>query len=207
MEKKLTNAESLQIIELMINRAKSEEKDSGKGWIIWGWLLFIASMTHYLMIMFDFNEGRKVWLVFGVAGIILMLYSVYMKRFRKTDEPVKTYTGELVDRIGDAFFISLMVTVIGANATGAFSSGVNFGYLLLLYAFWLYIHGAAFRFQPMKYGAYVNWAGAIIIFLWFKELGRNILLVHAACVALGYIIPGYMAQKKFGKKNNPVMND
>jgi hypothetical protein len=198
MENKLTNTESLQIIELMINRAKSEEKDSGKGWIIWGWLLFIASMTHYVMNMFDFNEGRKVWLVFGVAGIILMMYSVYRKRFLNGDQPVRTYTGELVDRIGDAFFISLMVTVIGANATGAFSSGVNFG---------LYIHGAAFRFQPMKYGAYINWAGAIIIFLWYKELGRNILLIHAACVALGYIIPGYMAQKKFGKKNNPVVNE
>jgi hypothetical protein len=159
------------------------------------------------MNMFDFNEGRKVWLVFGVAGIILMMYSVYRKRFLKRDQPVRTYTGELVDRIGDAFFISLMVTVIGANATGAFSSGVNFGYLLLLYAFWLYIHGAAFRFQPMKYGAYINWAGAIIIFLWYKELGRNILLIHAACVVLGYIIPGYMAQKKFGKKINPVVNE
>lgn len=207
MEKKLTNTESLQIIELMINRAKSEEKDSGKGWIIWGWLLFIASMTHYVMNMLDFNEGGKVWLVFGVAGIILMAYSIYRKRILKAGDPVKTYTGELVDRIGDAFFISLMVTVIGANATGAFSSGVNFGYLLLLYAFWLYIHAAAFRFRPMKYGAYINWAGAIIVFLWYKELGRNILLIHAACVALGYIIPGYMAQKKFSKKNNLVVND
>jgi hypothetical protein len=207
MEKKLSKTESLQIIELMINRAKNEEKDSGKGWIIWGWLLFIASITHYFMIMFDFNGGRKVWLVFGVAGIILVLYSVYRKRFLKGDRPVKTYTGELVDRIGDAFFISLMVTVIGTNATGAFYSGVNFGYLLLLYAFWLYIHSAAFRFLPMKYGAYINWAGAIIIFLWYKELGRNILLIHAACVALGYIIPGYMAQKKFSKKYNQVVND
>jgi hypothetical protein len=207
MEKKLTNTESLQIIELMINRAKSEEKDSGKGWIIWGWLLFIASMTHYLMIMFDFNEGRKVWLFFGVAGIVLMLYSVYRKRFSKTDEQVKTYTGELVDRIGDAFFISLIVVMIGSISTGISSTGVNFGYLLMLYAFWLYIHGAAFRFQPMKYGAYVNWAGAIVIFVWYKELGRNILLIHAACVAFGYLIPGYMASKKFSKKNNPVVND
>ena len=203
MENKPTGMESLMIIEQMISRAKDEEKDSGKGWIIWGWMLIAASIGHYVMIISGIRGSGRIWIVFGVIGLLLMGYTIYRRHTRPGIVAVRTYTGELVNKIGDAFFISLIVSVVGATTTGQFTTGVNFGYLLLLYAFWLYIHGAAFRFDAMKYGAYVNWLGAISIFIWYRELGRHVLLVHALCVFLGYIIPGYIAQRKFGQNNNP----
>lgn len=206
MENKLTNTESLKIIEQMINRAKNEEKDSGKGWIMWGWMLTSVSIIHYFLILYGVKGSGNIWIVFGVFGLALIAQGIYKRRTRSSEVTVKTYTGELVGKIGDAFFISLMVSMVGAATTGAFNSGVNFGYLLLLYAFWLYIHGAAFRFEPMKYGAYVNWLGALAIFLWYRELGKNVLIVHAICVILGYIIPGYMAQRKFDQQANTKVN-
>ncbi len=199
-QKKLSNTESLQLIEQMISRAKQEEKQGGWGWIIWGWLLFLASIAHYTLIMLGIKGGMIVWNVFGIAAFALMAYNLYQDNIAKSSDPVKTYTGELVNKIGNAFFISLLVLVIGNYTTNADRSGVNFGYLLLLYAFWMYIHGAAFRFNLLKYGAFVNWIGALVIFLWYRELGRHTLLIHAACVLAGYIIPGYIAQKRFGKR-------
>ena len=41
-EKKLSEQESLQIIQEMIYTAKKEQKDNGMGWIVWGWMLFAA---------------------------------------------------------------------------------------------------------------------------------------------------------------------
>lgn len=206
MEKRLSNTESLVIIEQMITRAKQEEKDSGWGWIIWGWLLFIASITHYVMSTLGIKGGIRVWLIFGIAGILLLIYSNVRNRFSAV-KTVTTYTTELVNRIGDAFFISLMVMVLGNAVSGLNESGVNFGYLLLLYAFWMYIHGAAYLFRPMKIGAFINWAGAVVIFIWHVELGRNILLVHGLAVLLGYIVPGYMAQRNFRLKQSSEKQD
>jgi hypothetical protein len=199
-EKKLSNTERLQLIEQMIGRAKQEEKQNGWGWIIWGWLLFLASITHYVFIVLGIKGNMIVWNVFGFAAFALMAYNLYKDNIAKRSDPVKTYTGELVNKIGNAFFISLLIMVVGNYTTQADHSGVNFGYLLLLYAFWMFIHGAAFRFSLLKYGAYLNWIGALVIFLWYKELGRHTLLIHAACVLAGYIIPGYIAQKRFGKR-------
>jgi hypothetical protein len=206
VETKMTNHESLLLIEQMIGRAKREEKDSGWGWIIWGFLLFSASLTHYVLILFGINNGGTVWNVFGVLAVILVTVSFSKKYFSKGSASVKTYTGEQVDMIGNGFFISLGIMVIGNITTDVGNTGANFGYLLLLYACWLFIHGAAFRFKPMKYGAFINWAGALVIFLWYKDLGKHVPVIHAICVLLGYIIPGFMAQKNFERKNSEVDN-
>jgi hypothetical protein len=119
---------------------------------------------------------------------------------------VKTYTNELVNRLGIAFFISLLVTAVGNYFSGANINGTNFGYLLLLYGFWMFIHGSAFRFNLLKAGAFINWAGAVIIFIWHLNWEKIFYLVHAACVALGYIIPGHIAQRRFRMANRPIDN-
>lgn len=199
-ESKLTETESLQIIEQMIGRARQEEKASGWGWILWGWLLFIASVSHYAMIKLGISGASRVWEYFGYAAIILILSSLVSWYFSRRKGRVKTYTNELVDKLGLAFFISLMVTSYGNNVTELNPTGANFGYLLLLYAFWMYIHGAAYRFNLLRYGAFVNWAGALVVFYFGAKLGAEVLLVHAICVALGYLIPGHIAQSRLSNK-------
>jgi hypothetical protein len=184
----------------MIGRARAEEKDSGRGWIIWGWLLFIASLIHYFMIRSGMKNGSTVWKVFGIAAILLSVYEmIFRKYFSKTNVKVKTYTNELVNKLGIAFFISLIIMVYGNSQTGMHPSGVNFGYLLLLYGFWMFIHGSAFRYRLLIFGAIINWAGALVIFYFREKLGAEILLVHAFCVAMGYLVPGHIALIKYSK--------
>ncbi len=206
MEKnKLTGEDSIKIIEQMIGRAKEEEKDSGLGWIVWGWMLFLASIINYIMIVIDAPNKYVIWNYFGVVGIFFMLYSIFKNKLFKTKvQGVKTYTNEMVERMGAAFFISLVIMVFGNATTGVNRTGVNFGYLLLLYGFWMYIHASAFRYKLLTAGAFVNWAGAIIIFVFYKDLGKNILLIHAACVAIGYLIPGHIAQQRFVRTSKAV---
>jgi hypothetical protein len=122
--------------------------------------------------------------------------------FIKTESNGETYTHELVDRLGTAFFISLLVMVFGNIQTGMHLTGLNFGYLLLLYAFWMFIHGSVFRYQLLIYGAIINWAGAIIIFYFKEKLGAEVLLVHALCVAMGYLVPGHIARIRYGKSDS-----
>jgi len=200
---KLSGQDSLKLIEQMISRARAEEKDSGIGWIIWGWLLFVASVAHYFMIKTGIRQGNTVWMIFGIVAFLLAIYEmVFRKYLVKHPAKVKTYTNELVNRLGIAFFISLMIMVYGNYRIGINNSGVNFGYLLLLYGFWMFIHGSAFRYRLLIYGAVINWVGAGIIFYFGDKLGAESLLVHAFCVALGYLVPGHVARKKYGQSDS-----
>lgn len=205
-EKKLTDKESLQIIEMMIGRARQEERTTGWGWMVWGGLLILASLLHYWSLVSGMPYGNEVWAGFGVAAAVLIVYSTWKNRSMAGKGNARTYTGDLVNNLSHAFFLSLVIVSFGNATTGLNENGSNFGYLLLLYAFWMYIHGSAFRFRLLTYGAFVNWAGAIAIFSFYEQLGRNILLVHAVCVFLGYIVPGYVAQKKLREESQSSVN-
>lgn len=69
----LSGQDSLKLIEQMIGRARAEEKDSGKGWIIWGWLLFLASIIHYVLMRVGIRQGSLVWQLFGLAAFLLSI--------------------------------------------------------------------------------------------------------------------------------------
>lgn len=204
----LSGQDSLKLIEQMIGRARAEEKDSGKGWIIWGWLLFLASIIHYVLMRAGIRQGSLVWQLFGLAAFLLSMYEQVIRRyFFKTEVKVKTYTKELVSRLSIAFLISLFILVYGNIQTGIIMTGLNFGYLLVLYGFWMFIHASVYRYRLLFYGAFINWAGALLIFYFREKLGEEVLLVHATCVALGYLLPGYIALIKFGQSDSSQTGD
>ena len=199
----LSGEESLRLIEQMLGRAREAEKDSGKGWIIWGWLLFLASIIHYGFIKAGIEKGNLVWQVFGISAAILIFYEQFLRKYLvKPVAKVKTYTNELVNKFGVAFFVSLAIMVYGNRQLDLNNAGFNFGYLLLLYGFWMFIHGSAFRYRLLIFGAIINWIGALLIFYFKAKLGAEVLLVHAFCVAMGYLVPGHIALIRFGRADS-----
>jgi hypothetical protein len=199
-ESKLDPAESLNLIDSMLRQAKAAEKDNGVGWIMWGWLLFIASISDFIAIKVQWPYRNYIWAFFGIIAIALIIYSVFVKYILNNKKRVTTYTGQLVGKLMLAFLFSMLVVSYGNYKTGANFSGLNFAYLMILYAFWMFIFAAAFKFNLFYWGAAFNWLGALIIFYYIDALGPAVLLVHAACVAVGYLIPGHMAYKNFKEK-------
>jgi Flp pilus assembly protein TadB len=192
-ERKISEHESLQLIQQMIQVAKADHRENGDGWLIWGWLLFIASISSAALVYFNFPRYISwVWSVILIVGVVIyILFHVLNKR----QEKVKTYVQELLDRLGAGFFMSLFAIV----AAGFISqSSFGFGYYYILYAFWMYIHGSAIQFKPLIIGAYVNWLAAIAIFL-LNDIAL-IMIVSALAVLIGYLIPGYMLKAEYRKK-------
>ncbi len=70
-EEPLSEHESLLIIQQMIDTAKQEQKDDGKGWIIWGWLLFMASVLTVFNLKFNWLNPFFFWNAFGAVTLVL----------------------------------------------------------------------------------------------------------------------------------------
>src|SRR6188508_3353197 len=136
-EKKLSEQESLLIIQQMIQTAKQEQKDDGKGWILWGWVLFAASVLTYINLKTQWFSNYFFWNVFGIASLLLLLFSIIRILFLKKTSKVKTYTAELFQKLNIVFFISLMLFIIAMNRS--VSPVLGFSLLLGLYGFWILI--------------------------------------------------------------------
>lgn len=210
-EKQLTEIESLSIIQKMIETAKTEQKDNGMGWIVWGWMLFTASVLTLLNMRFDwFDQTFVFWNLFGGVAVIIMVVNQVRSRFSARTQTVRTYTGDLFRKLNAGFFISLGVIIlalnVGAtvvwNATRSMEAAnviVNIGFALLinLYAFWILIYGAALNFKPSIIGAYVAFALGIASIL-IHEF-EWVMILHSIAILVGYIIPGHLANNAFKK--------
>ncbi len=203
-DEKMTEQESLQIIQQMIQTAKLEQKDDGKGWIIWGWLIFLASIFTYLNLQFEWVSTFFFWNVFGVFTLVLLAYEIIKDFVVKRKERVRTYTNDLFKKLNIGFAISLFLIIFSMNLSEG-SLVVHpikgFALLLGLYGFWILIYGAVLNFKPSIFGAYITWAFAFASL--FVNSFEWTMLLHAAAVLCGYIIPGHIANKEFNKEKRP----
>jgi hypothetical protein len=207
-EKQLNERESLLLIQQMISIAKKEQKDDGRGWILWGWLLFAASLLTVLNVNFRWFDTFFFWNLFGLATLLIFLYELVSKYVLKKTARVKTYTGDLFSRLNTGFFICIVFIIVAINVGTRvifrkYGAGdltfVNIGFALLinLYAFWILIYGTALNFRPSVIGAYVAWAFGIAAL--FSQDFERVMILQALAVLAGYIIPGHLANREFKK--------
>src|SRR6476620_4588887 len=114
-ETKLTERESFFIIQQMIETAKREQKDNGKGWIIWGWQLFLASVLTVINLYTHWFSTYFFWNIFGGISLLFLFYTVLRYLFFKPREGVRTYTRDIFQKLNIGFFISLMFIIIAIN--------------------------------------------------------------------------------------------
>lgn len=207
-EKNLTEKESLILIQQMIHTAKKEQKDDGRGWILWGWMLLAASVLTILNVRYRWLNTFFFWNMFGAFTVLYFFYETVMYFFLRKTEKVKTYTGDLFARLNTGFFISLLFVILSINVGVRIlknkygvpdDTPVNIGFALLinLYAFWILVYGTALNFKPSVIAAYCTWAigfGAL-----FVKTFEQVMILHSLAVLVGYIVPGHIANREFKK--------
>ena len=200
-EKQISEQESLMIIQQMIQTAKTEQKDDGIGWIIWGWALFAASVLTYFNIEYRWFDAFFFWNLFGVFTLVAFGYSIIKHLFFKKTERVKTYTRDLFEKLNAGFFVFLMLIIFSMNL--GVSPIKGFPLLVGLYAFWVLIYGTATNFKPSIIAAFLMWGiGFVCLFL---DDFSTVMLLHALAVLIGYIIPGHIANREFKKVNKAIV--
>lgn len=195
-DKKITEHESLKLINQMIRIAKVEQADDGRDWIGWGWMLFLASVLTIINIRLEWGLNLfTFWNVFGIITILIYIFQIVRTLVKKKKVKVRTYTQELFDKLNTGFFISLVFIIVAINIADIPRTG--FSMLVNLYAFWILIYGTALNFKPSVIAAYVTWLIALASLL--MKTFEMVMVMHALAALCGYIIPGYIANREFKK--------
>lgn len=189
----MNEKEAILLIEDMISRTKEDVKDNGFYYMLWGWLVFVASIIDFTLLRFYESEYHAVvWAIMMPAGGIISF--VAGMREAKTVR-VRTYLDESVKFLKVAFVISLIIVcVIMPMTTNTWRS--FFPTLMVVYAFGIYMFGGLLRYKPLQYGAFANWALAIAGFYCTYDIQ---LLLLALAVVCGFIIPGHLLKQRFSK--------
>ncbi len=193
-ERKLSGQESLEIINDMIRKAKNDaSSENGLSWLLWGWMIFLASVATYILIELNYGNIGLAWNIFGIVAILLLLYSLF---WSAKSGRVRTYVDDLLRLFDIGFTVCLFVIIVSINVTNSHNTG--FGYFLMVYAFLMLIQGGALKFKPLIIGAIVNWIGAIAIFI--NDIFKYDMLITAAAVFIGYIIPGFILRIQYKQR-------
>jgi hypothetical protein len=194
-EKQISGQESLLIIQQMIDTAKKEQKDDGKGWIIWGWLLFVASIFTWINLYTKWVSVFFFWTSVGLITLLIGMFEVVRDNFFRKRKKVRTYTKDLFERLNIGFFTVLFFIILAINLDVDPRKG--FALLLALYGFWILIYGTALDFKPSIIGAFITWGFGLAAL--FVKTFEWTMILHASAVLFGYIIPGHIARNEFKK--------
>jgi hypothetical protein len=196
-EKPLTETESLALIQSMIHKAQGSVRDNGFYFLLWGWLVFVAAMSQYIMVKFipalsDYN-GLPWAILMPLGGIVS---GVRGSRQRKK-EKVKTYAGEMLKYVSIAFGVALFIVL--------FFGSINLGWesaypmVMMVYGMWLFISGGVLKFTPLIIGGIIDWCCSIGAFYIPHSHSIELIPLLAFAVLAGYIIPGHLLSAKYRK--------
>ena len=188
----MTPNESLIVITEMINNLKEDYKDDAYSFILWGWTITLACITHFIIIQIHcryeiFSRmgliSMVLWVAFVTAGFIIH----YMHKMREAKH--KPRNRSLYERFIKALWLA---------------AGLNMVVIIFLcFKFEIYppvlimpiigmatmIMGLMIRFKPIIAGGFIFFAATIIAAFWLYEYS---LIVDAVAIILGYLVPGYL---------------
>jgi hypothetical protein len=185
-EKVMTGEESLKIISAMINKTKFDIRQGSFYLLFWGWLIFVCSLSEFLLKKFaGLEHSYYVWLLVIPGVFVSMLYGFITGRKAK----VQTYTGMIYMWIWLGFFIAATVLFI-VHSKSMYSVAP---YILLLAGLPTFISGFLIKFKPLIVGGICFWAIALAIYFAGTD---SYSLGSAIAMLLGYLIPGYLLKNR-----------
>jgi hypothetical protein len=186
-ENELKPSESLQLIVDVIGRTRENLKEHGYLFLLWGWLIAIASILFFLL--HTYTSFRLYFLPFPIlalTGIIVTLVS-WSKRSRTSETYIGYYLKRLWQALGLGFIVVVFINVVEGHPP--------FTYTILLGGIGTLVSGLVLKFRPLIIGGLI-FIALTIVSIFVTDVYAPLL--QAVAVVAGYLIPGYLL------KNSPA---
>ena len=192
MDKKdLTPEESFEIINKAISNLKMNYKDSAKIFLLWGWLLTLASFSNFIILkILHAKEAYNLmgfyslvnWGVFCIIGFIFLFF---MERKLNKEKKVYSYLESNIKNIwivaAASFFIAVILCVKLEIAPPPI--------MLLIAGIATTTSGLLIKFRPLIIGGMTFFIFSIATTFVSNEY---IALIVGVALVCGYLIPGYL---------------
>lgn len=190
-DKELSHEDSLKLIQGMMDVARNKINETGFHFLLWGFLVIAACLANYFLLLSGVGvQAHLVWPAMTLIGVPVAFLYEYKKR--KTERSRSKF-----DRIYAMVWLGFGITLFFSIYISV-SKGVNpIPFILVLVGLATFISGIIYRFTPLIIGACIFWISAVIC-VQISDL--NQLLVDAAAIALGYLIPGLILWRKAKKE-------
>lgn len=186
-ERDINPTESLSIIQNMVNKTQRQFSDDSFYYIMWGWLVLVASIIHFVLLQLHIEQAYMVWLLMIVGGIVSIVYGIKQSKKEKIKTYVNTYMGYLWSAMGIAMFV-----VIGMGAK--LGAENVYPIMILIYGIGTFVSGGLLSFNPLIIGGVVCFVLSVASFYMPFQFQ---LLCIAAAMLVSYIIPGHLLKAKF----------
>ena len=189
MEKQFNEQESLRVIQDMINKSKANLGKSSYFYLMWGWLVLISSLTHFILLLTSFQYPYIMWPAAMIAGAVLS--TAKSKKLSKQAK-AKTYVETAIIHLWIGFSISLFIILLAA-VLHKISWPASSSLIVVLYGLGTYVSGGIIKFKPLKTGGIISWIIAVIsMFLPYEYA----MLAIALSIVAAYLVPGYRLRSK-----------
>jgi hypothetical protein len=186
-----TPEESLELITRTIAGYKSSYRQNNFYFLLWGWLIALASISHFVILRILLkNEAygdiklysMLNWGIIILAGMILQFSHINkVKRETRVSSHLEKYMSVL-----------WQVSAAAMILAGIFSMKLQIypsPFILTIAALATTVTGIQIKFRPMIFGGIAMFiAAAVSVFV----LNEYQLLISAAALVVGYLVPGYM---------------
>ncbi len=188
----MTEKESLLLIQDMIQQARSNLRDDGFFYLLWGWLVLIGAVGHYVLLAYTtFMYSYLIWPIL-MGGAVIVTLVVAKRKYDRSK--AKTHLERLIGQVwmgmGAAFFF-----VVALGILGKLTFTQVYPILIMLYGLATFAAGAVLRYRPLMIGGALCWPLALVASFFAFDLQ---LLVLAVSIVISFLIPGYMLKKKHG---------
>lgn len=185
----MTPDESLAVISEMINNLKEDFKYNGFYFILWGWTISLACITHFIIIqilcrheMFSRIGFFSIvnWVTFPLAGYII--HYAYLVKRKPRNRSLYTRFFKVLWQVAGLTLIIIAIICVKFEIYPPV-------FMLPIIGMATLITGLIIRYKPIIAGGIVFFIAAVISTFWLYE---SCLIVNAVAIILGYLVPGYM---------------
>ncbi len=188
MAEEFTEQESLQVINQMIQKVKSDFHESGISALLWGSVILFCCMVSLLNLWLKIEWLNYVWLLTFAAIVPQVILSIKESRQRK----YKTYTDDAMSGIWISFGVAIFMISFYSGRYQLPHATVVY---LTLYGMPTFATGLTHRFKPMIAGGVICWALAVVSFFINNNITDLIFIAMAAFFA--WLLPGIILRRKY----------
>jgi len=195
-EEDFSPAQSLEVIQTMINTARNQFSENGHLYLLWGWVVLVCSLAQFVLMNYvKYEYHYMVWMLTWLAFIYQFIYLYRNKR----KEKVRTYADSLIGFVWTAFIILMFLFgFLIAREAGDNSYKFMGPAFLALYGMPTFLSGVILKFRPLVIGGVACWLLCIATTYIPHEYQ---LLMLALAMIIAWIIPGYAFRAKYKKEN------